>query len=77
MFGSQIEPNCRSFLLLFFRWNWGLNSGLHTHKAGALPLCPLHLQSILHRLFWRWGLSNYLPRVASNHNTPNLSFPNS
>jgi hypothetical protein len=30
-----------------------LNSGLHTYKAGALPL-ELPLQSILLWLFWRW-----------------------
>jgi hypothetical protein len=25
----------------------------------------------------RWGLANYLPRLASNHNPPNFSFPSS
>jgi hypothetical protein len=28
-------------------------------------------------LFWRWGLLNYLPRLASNHDPPNLSIPSS
>jgi hypothetical protein len=34
-------------------------------KAGTPSLQP-HLQSILFWLFWRWGLMNYLPRLASN-----------
>jgi hypothetical protein len=33
-------------LLFFFLWDWGFNSGLHTCKAGAVPLEP-HLQPIL------------------------------
>jgi hypothetical protein len=32
-------------------------------KAGTLQLEP-HLQSFLLWLFWRWGLSNYLPGLA-------------
>jgi hypothetical protein len=28
------------------------------------------------RLFWRWGLENYLPGLASNCN-PDLSLPSS
>jgi hypothetical protein len=28
-------------------------------------------------LFWRWGLTNYLPGLAWNHNSPNVSLPNS
>jgi hypothetical protein len=55
--------------------NWNLNSGLLTYKAGAQLLEP-HLQSILHWLSWRWALSNYLPRLASNLDSPNLSLPN-
>jgi hypothetical protein len=35
-----------------------------------------YLQSILLWLFWRWGLVNYLPRLALNCNLPNLTFPN-
>jgi hypothetical protein len=38
---------------IFFWQDWGLNWGLHTCKAGALPLQPC-LQSILLWLFWRW-----------------------
>jgi hypothetical protein len=54
--------------LFFFLWDLGLNSGVHTYKAGSckagtLPL-KLYLQSILVWLFWRWGLENYLPRLA-------------
>jgi hypothetical protein len=41
-------------LFFFFWWDWGLSSGLHTCKAGALSLEP-HFQSILFSLFWRWG----------------------
>jgi hypothetical protein len=32
---------------------------------GVIPLKP-YLQSILLWLFWRWGLTNYLPRLFSN-----------
>jgi hypothetical protein len=32
-----------------------------------------HLQSILLWLFWRWDLVNYLPRLASNRDPPDLS----
>jgi hypothetical protein len=28
-------------------------------------------------LFWRWGLGNYLPRLASNYDPPHLSLPRS
>jgi hypothetical protein len=28
-------------------------------------------------LFWRWGLVDYLPRLALNRNAPSLSFPSS
>jgi hypothetical protein len=28
-------------------------------------------------LFWRWGLENYLPRLASNQDPPNVSLPSS
>jgi hypothetical protein len=28
-------------------------------------------------LFWRWSLENYLPRLASNHDPPDLSLTRS
>jgi hypothetical protein len=28
-------------------------------------------------LFWRWGLVNCLPRLASNHDLPNFDIPSS
>jgi hypothetical protein len=56
----------------FFGWDWGLNSGLHAYKAGALHLHP-GLQPILLRFFFflfvflkRSGLTKYLPRLALN-----------
>jgi hypothetical protein len=55
-------------------WNWGLNSGLWACKVGALLLEP-HLQSILLWLFWKWGLPNCFPWLASNRNLPSLSLP--
>jgi hypothetical protein len=39
-------------LTFFFLWIWGLNSGLYSCRADALPL-P-HLQTIFLWLFWRW-----------------------
>jgi hypothetical protein len=45
-------------------------------NSAALPLEP-HFQSSLFWLFWRWGnLSNYLSRLASNCNPPDLSLSN-
>jgi hypothetical protein len=41
-------------------------------EADALPLEP-QLQCILLWLFWRWGLENYLAKLAVNHDHPNLS----
>jgi hypothetical protein len=38
------------FVVLFFWWNWPLNSGLHTCKEGILPLEP-HFQPFLLWLF--------------------------
>jgi hypothetical protein len=53
-----------------------LNSGLHTYKAGTLPLEPY--PSLFHSgYFGDGGLMNYLPGLASNHDPPNLSLPNS
>jgi hypothetical protein len=46
-------------LLLLSWWDWGLNSGLHTCKAGALLLQP-HLQFILLWLFLEIGSHDLL-----------------
>jgi hypothetical protein len=51
-----------TYTTLFFGWYWGLNSGLHTCKAGALP--P-HLQFILLGYFGDGGFTNYLPGLVS------------
>jgi hypothetical protein len=48
---------------------------LLTCKAGTLLFEP-H-QSIFFWWFWRWGLKNCLPRLASNFNSPYLSLPSS
>jgi hypothetical protein len=61
-------------LLVFFFLVGHLNIGLHAYKAGTLLLEP-HFQSILLWLFWRWGLVNYLPRLASNLDPPDLNLP--
>jgi hypothetical protein len=61
-------------LFIYFLLKLGLNKGLHACKAGALMLGP-HLQSILFWLFWRWGLLNYFPRLALNHDPPYVSLP--
>jgi hypothetical protein len=53
-------------------------SALHL-QSGALRLVS-HLQSILLWLFLEMGFlkfETYLPRLASNHDPPNLSLPNS
>jgi hypothetical protein len=63
------------FKKLFWK-DWGLNSWLHSCKAGALQLEP-HLQSILLWLFWSFSLMNSLPWLALNHDPPNLSPPRS
>jgi hypothetical protein len=71
---TQELSSCKSRFpnfFFFFWWDWGLNSGLCSCKAGILPLEPL-LQSILLWLFWRLGLMNYLPTLALNCNPPDL-----
>jgi hypothetical protein len=60
-FHTQISVYLSFFF--FFWWDWSLNSGICAWKAGALPLEP-HFQSILLWLFWRWGITKYLPRLA-------------
>jgi hypothetical protein len=69
------ENDVTGFCVFGLRWqesSWvlfpfipprGLNSGLHTWKAGPWPLEPL-LQSILLWLFWVWGLPNCFPGLA-------------
>jgi hypothetical protein len=63
---SQGKP-----VMVFFRWDCGLNSVLCTCKADTLPHQPC-LWPILVWLFWRWGLTNYLPHLASNLDSPDL-----
>jgi hypothetical protein len=72
LYGCYISFSCTlgGFVCLFLV-DWSLNSKLHTCKAGALPLHP-HPQFILLWLFWRWGLANYLFRLASNCDSPDL-----
>jgi hypothetical protein len=75
--GNNLEAYLNVFLKCLLFWggvDCGLNSGLHTCKAGALPLEP-HLQSILLRLFWRSG--SFRKRTASKCDPPNLSLPSS
>jgi hypothetical protein len=43
------------FTMSFFGGGQGLNSGLYTYKASALPL-ESYFQSIFLWLFWRWSL---------------------
>jgi hypothetical protein len=69
-------PSRWSFLFFAFFVDWGLDSGLCACKAGPLLLESL-LQSILLWLFWRWGLLNYVPKLASNCNTPDLCLQSS
>jgi hypothetical protein len=44
----------------------------HGFKLVKQALCCLSHTS-KSRLFWRWGLANYLPRLTSNRNPPDLS----
>jgi hypothetical protein len=72
LFFQLLNYYLRSIRFFFLDETRGLNSGLHTCKAGTLPLEP-HLQSMLLWLFWRQGLMNYLPGLAWNHDPPNLT----
>jgi hypothetical protein len=61
------------FYYLFIYGEMGLTSGLHTCKAGALPLEP-QLQPILFWLFFGDEvLTYYLPGLALNCSPPNHS----
>jgi hypothetical protein len=65
------------YLTIFFWWDWRLNLGLCASKAGALPLEP-HLQSIFALVIFGDGLFvSYLPGLALNCNSPDLSLPTS
>jgi hypothetical protein len=46
-------------------------------QGGTIYMLEPHFQFILLQLFWRWSLGNYLPRLASKSNLPNLSLPRS
>jgi hypothetical protein len=47
------------------RWNWELNQVFTFAKQ--VVYCLEHISSPLFLwLFWKWGLENYLPRLASN-----------
>jgi hypothetical protein len=48
---------CILKVLLMFLVELGLDSGLHTCKAGTLLLEP-HLQFILLWLVWKWSLAD-------------------
>jgi hypothetical protein len=67
---------CIVLFCFAFEWDWGLKSRLCACKPGTLLLEP-HFQSILLQLFWRWGLTNYLPRLALNSDHPDLSLQSS
>jgi hypothetical protein len=63
-----------SLFFFFFFVDWNLCSGLHsgkagTWKAGALVHFALFILEI--------ESHNFLPGLASSHDTPNLSFPDS
>jgi hypothetical protein len=64
----RVKPFFALFFVFFCSfvcwWDLGLNTGLHTCKTGTLLIEP-HLQVFLLWLFWRWGLENYLSRLAS------------
>jgi hypothetical protein len=58
--------------ILYFLWDWGLNSGLHTAKQALYHLN--HTSSLFCSGYFGDGdLMNYFPRLASNHNPPNFS----
>jgi hypothetical protein len=64
-----MDPSPHTFSFLsFFWWDWGLNSELYSCKAGALTLEP-HFALVMLEM----GLENYLPGLALNHDSPNLS----
>jgi hypothetical protein len=65
------------FIYLFiYWWDWSLNSGLCTRKAGALPLEP-HLQVIVLWLFWRWGPHELFIGTGLKPQSSDLSLPSS
>jgi hypothetical protein len=65
------------FPLFFFLGRTGFELRAHTFKAGILWLepCPPFRFALV--IFGDGGLLNYLPRLASNHDPPYLSLPNS
>jgi hypothetical protein len=68
------SPHVIFFVCFFLLVGLEFELGLCTCKGGVLPLEPC-LQSILLWLIWRWVLKNYLPGLALNFDSPNLSLP--
>jgi hypothetical protein len=65
--------------LIFLWWDWGLKSGHHTCKtvtckAGTLLLIYTS-GAFCACYFGNGGLSNYLPKLASNRDPPDLKPP--
>jgi hypothetical protein len=74
---SPKSHNLIKIMIFFFSFwcNWGLNSGLYTCNTGTLQLEPYlspFFLIILDMEYW-----NYLPRLASNLDSPDLSLPSS
>jgi hypothetical protein len=63
---------CRDLSHSFFFGGTGIWT-----QGFTLAMQASHLQSILLWLLWRWGLLNYLSRLALNHDAPDLSLPSS
>jgi hypothetical protein len=49
----------------FFWWGWGLNSGLHSWKAGIVHLALIILEMASHKLFTHAGFEVILTVSAS------------
>jgi hypothetical protein len=67
--GTMLDRHWPVFFYFFVELGFELRVSLLQSRLES------HLQSILLWLFWRWCLPNYLPRLASNHDHPNLSLP--
>jgi hypothetical protein len=71
--GGRDATQCPWFSFFFFGKTGIWTQGFALAKRMLYP----HLQSILLWLFWRWGLSNYLPGLSLNLHSSDLSLPSS
>jgi hypothetical protein len=66
-----MELSGRNAVCFFLSWDWSLNTELHKDFKGLAKEALYCLSHTSGPLFWEY--TNYLPWLASNHDSPDLS----